>query len=131
VIIGPPSDEQKNLAEKIHKAHLKSIEAMRPGIKACELREIVGKNFDDVGVDWTFKIGRSGHGIGLEMAEQPSIDPYNQVVLETGMTIAMEPAILADCGLFNMEEDILITEEGSEVLGPTWPRDGSICHGMT
>ena len=61
-------------------------------------------------------------GIGLELAEQPSLDANSDVVLKPGMTLAFEPAILDECGLFDMEEDILITEDGCEVLAPVWPR---------
>jgi len=38
------------------------------------------------------------------------------------MTLAFEPAILDHRGVFNMEEDILITEDGCEILAEVWPR---------
>ena len=82
---------------------------MAPGLKASEVMGFVGKCYADAGYDWNFKIGRCGHGIGLELAEQPSLDANSDVVLKPGMTLAFEPAILDECGLFDMEEDFEAT----------------------
>ena len=122
VVIGGASNEQQYLADLAREVHLKALDFMAPGLKASEVMAFVGKCYADAGYDWNFKIGRCGHGIGLELAEQPSLDANSDVVLRPGMTLAFEPAILDECGLFDMEEDILITEDGCEVLAPVWPR---------
>ncbi|MGH9681841.1 MAG: M24 family metallopeptidase, partial [Candidatus Acidiferrales bacterium] len=54
--------------------------------------------------------------------EQPSLDANSDVVLQPGMTLAFEPAILTESGVFDMEEDVVITEDGCEVLAEVWPR---------
>jgi Xaa-Pro aminopeptidase len=38
------------------------------------------------------------------------------------MTLALEPAVLTHNGVYDMEEDVLVTEDGCEVLAPVWPR---------
>jgi Xaa-Pro aminopeptidase len=121
-VIGGQSDEQRKLSDLARDIHLKAVGYMRPGLRAKDVMAFIGKAYADAGHPWNFDIGRCGHGIGLELAEQPSIDANSEIVLRPGMTIAFEPAILAEKGLFNMEEDVLITEDGCEVLAEMWPR---------
>ncbi len=122
VVIGKPTEQQKRYADLARDVHLKAVQFMRPGILGRDVMEFVGKCYADAGFNWNFKIGRCGHGVGLELAEQPSVDAFCNIVLQPGMTLAFEPAILAESGVFDMEEDILITADGCEVLGPVWPR---------
>lgn len=122
VTVGDSSDKQKRLAELARHVHMKSIDALRPGVPAKDVMATVNRFYREAGLAWNFKIGRCGHGIGLELAEQPSLDDNSDVILERGMVIAFEPAILDECGLFGMEEDILVTDEGPEVLATIWPR---------
>lgn len=122
VVGGKETDEQKRLSDLAREVHLKSVRFIRPGLNCKEVMNFVGKCYVDAGFEWNFKIGRCGHGIGLELAEQPSIDALSEIVLQQGMTIAFEPAILSTNGVFDMEEDIVITDEGCEVLAEVWPR---------
>lgn len=122
VVVGKETDEQKRLSDLARDVHLKSVQYIRPGLKAKDVMEFVGKCYRDAGYEWNFKIGRCGHGVGLELAEQPSLDAFSEIVLQEGMTLAFEPAILTMSGVYDMEEDIVITADGCEVLGPVWPR---------
>jgi Xaa-Pro aminopeptidase len=122
VVVGGASNEQQHLSEVARQVHLKAVDYIRPGLRARDVMAYVAKCYEDAGYGWNFDIGRCGHGVGLELAEQPSLDANSDVVLQPGMTLAFEPAILDDCGLFDMEEDIVITEDGCEVLAPVWPR---------
>ena len=122
VVLGGASDEQKKLADLSREVHLKSINFIKPGLKAKDVMNFVAKCYVDAGFEWNFNIGRCGHGIGLELAEQPSIDAHSEVILQPGMTLAFEPAILTEVGLFNMEEDLVVTDDGCEVLAQVWPR---------
>jgi Xaa-Pro aminopeptidase len=121
-VIGGQGDEHRKLSDLARAIHLKAVDYMRPGLRAKDVMAFIGKAYADAGHPWNFDIGRCGHGIGLELAEQPSIDANSDIELRPGMTIAFEPAILAEKGLFNMEEDVLITEDGCEVLAEMWPR---------
>ena len=68
--------------------------------------------------------GHFGHSIGMDdqVEEPPFIGPNNSV-LEPGMVICLEvPYYPADVGGFNIEDVILITDDGCEVLTKS-PRD--------
>ena len=61
-----------------------------------------------------------GHGIGRDMHEDPQIPNYGQPgrgpLLEPGMVLALEPAVYGDCEGVRLEQVVLVTEDGCEVL---------------
>jgi Xaa-Pro dipeptidase len=66
---------------------------------------------------------RVGHGIGLDLAEPPSLALDETVVLEAGMAITVEPGILTHDGWFHLEENLVVTEGGYELLSAPMPRE--------
>lgn len=122
VVVGGASDEQQRFIDVARGVHLKTLDYIRPGITARDVMRFVRQAYRQSGFDWNFDIGRCGHGIGLELAEQPSLDDNSNVVLQAGMTLAFEPAILAEHGVYDMEENLLVTENGCTVLAEVWPR---------
>ena len=72
VVVGEASDEQKRLSDLARDVHLKSVEFLRPGLKGRDVMEFVGKCYREAGYEWNFKIGRCGHGVGLEPARYGS-----------------------------------------------------------
>lgn len=95
----------------------------RPGTVAGELYELMvslaekkgyGKNFMGVGER---RIRFTGHGVGLELDEFPFIAKDQQLALEAGMVIALEPkTIFPGQGVVGIENTHLVTEKGLEPL---------------
>ena len=60
---------------------------------------------------------RTGHALGLEVHENPSISPTETEILQPGMVFAIEPGLYDySVGGFRIENDIVITENGYEYL---------------
>jgi Xaa-Pro aminopeptidase len=58
----------------------------------------------------------TGHGVGLTMHEQPRIVPSSNTVLEPGMVIALEPGCYGDDWGVRVEQVVVVTEDGCNVL---------------
>jgi Xaa-Pro aminopeptidase len=65
---------------------------------------------------------RVGHGLGLEMPEPPSLSPQDPTTLRSGEVLCIEPNFRApDVGWLVSEEEVVVTDEGYELLSPPFP----------
>lgn len=112
--------------EKLHgvvlNAQRRAIEAIRPGIRASEVDSIGREVIANAG--WGKNFGHGlGHGIGLEIHEGPRFSRISKDVLKAGMVVTVEPGIyLPGVGGIRIEDDILVTRNGHEVLS-SLPRE--------
>jgi Xaa-Pro aminopeptidase len=84
------------------------LEAVRPGAVAGDLDEIARP-----GLDYPH---HSGHGLGADWHEEPRIVPGGATVLEPGMVVAFEPGSYGDGEGARVEQVVLVTGDGCEVL---------------
>jgi Xaa-Pro aminopeptidase len=99
-------------------------EAARPGVKAGDLYELAFSIADAHGLgDYFMGTGEQrirfvGHGIGLELDEYPFLARGQELVLEAGMVIALEPkVVLPEKGVMGVENTHVVTESGLWQLG--------------
>lgn len=114
VFLGPPTSEQANILEFALAATEAVKQAARPGIPARRLREVGNEVANQFGLQG--KGYGTGHGIGCSLREEPLLDPDNELLLQPGMTISLEPMYVGELGTAVIEDNILITEDGSEYL---------------
>lgn len=95
----------------------------RPGTLTGELYELMVALADKKGYADSFmgvgdrRIRFTGHGVGLELDEFPFIAKGQQLALEAGMVIALEPkTIFPGRGVVGIENTHLVTENGLEPL---------------
>jgi Xaa-Pro aminopeptidase len=87
-----------------------------PGALASEVNAACRAPIEDAGLGEFFR-HRMGHGIGLDVHEQPFISTENDTPLEAGMTFTDEPSILWDGHFAVRIEDIVVCAEGGgEIL---------------
>jgi Xaa-Pro aminopeptidase len=117
LVTGKISPKLERVYRVVLKANVQAIVAIRPGVSCREVdsvaRDIIGK----AGFGRHFGHGL-GHGIGLDVHEAPRLGANNQESLKPGMVITIEPGIyLPGWGGVRIENDVLVTKTGHEVLG--------------
>lgn len=116
ISLGDPGEELKKIHQIVLEAQAKVNAAARPGMTGKELDAIARDYIKEKGYGDAF--GHStGHGIGLEVHENPGINFRNEKQLEVGNVITNEPGIyIPDVGGVRIEDDLVITKEGNRNL---------------
>ncbi len=119
VMVGKPNDKQKEIYNIVLEAQLKGVENVKAGMSGIEADALTRDIISSYGYGDNF--GHStGHGIGLDVHEGPGLSPKSEVILKTGMIVTVEPGIyITDFGGVRIEDDVLITESGNEILTKT------------
>jgi len=97
------------------------IDSIKPGIEISEVYQAYKSALEKKGITG-MDYGRAGHGVGIEVTEPPSLGSSDSTVLQEGMTITVEPRIVESYGYFTVEDAVLVTSNGRELLTPG-PRD--------
>ena len=117
----PPARVQKAYAA-LQDAQEQAVVAVRPGMTAEQIEAVARARLTDAGLGERF-LHRTGHGIGLDVHEDPYIVGGNPLLLEPGMAFSVEPGVYVDGEWGARIEDIVVvTDDGCERLN-TRPRD--------
>lgn len=119
-MVGRPTDRQLDLFNVAREATYVGIRAAQPGATMGEVCEAIFRFISSSPYAHLHpRTSGYGHSIGLNVHEAPMV-VYSDVVLQPGMTIAIEPEIFeAGMGSMGVEENILITETGNEIMSDT------------
>lgn len=112
VIVGDPSEKQREVYETVLKAQKASLIVLKNGITGVDADKAAREIIDDAGYKDNFGHG-TGHGVGIEIHESPNLSPYSKATLETGNVVTVEPGIYIpnEFGV-RIEDMALITENG-------------------
>ncbi len=112
VVIGELSDEQRKVYDIVLKAQLAVLEKIKAGMLCSEADKIARDIISAEGYGEFF--GHStGHGVGLEIHEAPTVSSKSEIVLQHGMVVTDEPGIYLPKKFgVRIEDMIYITETG-------------------
>ena len=115
VAFGNVSDAQKEIYHLVRTANEKAIEAVKPGVSAMDIDKTARDVITDGGYGEDFS-HRLGHGLGISVHEFPSMTGTNDLQLKAGMVFTIEPGIYNNIAGVRIEDDVVVTETGVEVL---------------
>jgi Xaa-Pro aminopeptidase len=123
-----PSAEFSSLYEVLREAQERATAAVEPGV-ACERIDAVARDaIEEAGFGPNF-IHRTGHGIGLEVHEEPYLVSGNAQPLAVGHAFSVEPGIYFDGRYGARIEDIVVcSPSGGDVLNQA-PRELMVVRG--
>jgi Xaa-Pro dipeptidase len=129
-VLGKATDKMKRVFDLVRRAQSAAVETARPGVPTVDVDAAARKVIVDggYGPGFTHFSHRLGHGIGMDMHEWPYFVKNNMFGydlkprLQAGNLLSDEPGIYihGEFGI-RLEDDLLITESGSELLTPQSP----------
>lgn len=116
------TDKNKEIYNLVLKANESAIKKVKPGVKFKDIDKAARDIIENAGYGEYFT-HRTGHSIGIEDHENPSVASNNEMEVQEGMTFSIEPGIYlqGDFGV-RVEDIILVTQDGCEVLNK-FPKD--------
>ena len=124
VFLGQPNEELKNIYNIVLDAQIKALNGAIAGILGKEIDLIARDIISSGGFEKNFGHGL-GHGVGLEIHEEPRLSPAGNKIMEDGMVVTVEPGIyvaglggvrIEDMIVINRDKPIILTKSSKELL---------------
>ena len=109
------TERQHEIWDIVAEAHDKAINAIKPGMKCCEVDKVARDIIADYGYGDKF-IHSTGHSLGLDIHETPGFSMRDETIVEKGMVITVEPGIYLE-GEFGvrLEDTVEISKKGNVI----------------
>lgn len=116
VFVGEPSAKLRDAYTVLREANERVEASIKPGVTGAAMHELAEQVLADGG--YAGKMGHGlGHGVGIDIHEEPVLSPRNKELLAPGNVVTVEPGIYLE-GDFGMRlEDFgVVTDDGYEVF---------------
>lgn len=121
-VCGEWEPKLREIYDAVKAAHDAGIAAVRPGAPCGDVDRAARTVIEQAGYGQYF-IHRTGHGLGLDVHEEPYMMAGNEAPMEPGMVLTVEPGIyIPGLGGVRIEEMVAVTSDGARVL-TTYPAD--------
>lgn len=115
-IVGKPSSKQKKIYGVVETAQEKAFQRIRDDVKAAE-PDAAARNIIKKAGYGEFFVHGLGHGVGLEVHEQPVLSSTSKDVLKAGNVVTDEPGIyIVGFGGVRIEDTVLVRKGEAERL---------------
>ncbi len=118
IAVGEPTAHMREVYRAVKEAGELAYAALRPNMNAVDLDKVAREHLKARGFGEHFNHAL-GHGLGLDVHMLPRLGPESKDVIPPGCVVAIEPGVyLPELGGVRIEDDVLVTESGAEVLTP-------------
>lgn len=122
-VIGEASEKQKEIYNIVLASTNAGIAAVKAGVPLKEFDIAARKVIEESGYGKYFN-NRIGHGLGMEVHEEPSIHENNEEIAEPGLLFTIEPGIYIPAfGGVRIEDNVYINEAGEAEVLTSFPKD--------
>ena len=115
-VLGTPTGQQQEMLDVVLEAQQAGVDAVATGIATSEIDAACRSVITEAGLGEYFTHG-TGHGVGLDIHEAPSVSSAATATLAPGHIITVEPGVyLPDVGGVRWEDTVLVTTNGADAL---------------
>lgn len=117
-VAGQATGRLRRMYRIVLDAQLAALGELRGGVRADAVDRAARRVLAQHGLEACF-VHSTGHGLGLEVHEAPRLGKRENVPLQAGMVVTIEPGIyLEGWGGLRVEDTVVITSNGYEILTP-------------
>ena len=114
VAVGQVSEYQKEIYDIVYNAQMQALSRVKAGVNACTIDKTARDIIEKAGYGEYFRHS-TGHGVGLNIHEEPFVSPKSNTILSENMVITVEPGIyLPDKFGVRIEDMVRVTKNGCE-----------------
>ena len=118
-IIGESTSKHEEIYSIVKESQQRACDAAKAGVPCKKVDSVARDYIREMGYGEYYTHG-TGHGLGLEIHTSPRFSPQSDQILEKNNVMTIEPGIyLAGWGGVRIEDDVIISEEGCEILNKT------------
>jgi Xaa-Pro aminopeptidase len=122
---GPPTGQLAEVFEVVARSQSLGVARVEPGVTTGSVDLACREAIAASGWAERFEHG-TGHGVGLDIHEGPSVGPGSTAILEPGTVVTVEPGVyLPGTGGVRIEDTLVVTEHGSRSL-TLFPKDVAV-----
>jgi Xaa-Pro aminopeptidase len=116
IVVGEPSPTQARMLEVVAASQRAGVAAVAPGVACAEVDRTCRDVIADAGWRDAFVHG-TGHGVGLQIHEDPRVSATATGTLEAGHVVTVEPGVyLPEHGGVRIEDTVVVTSTGCRTL---------------